>query len=56
MMSKRDICRELFACPPPEELKEMKSVRQLVDDLTKANWLLWLAGVAAFLASAMFVV
>ena len=40
----------------PEELKDMKSVRQLVDDLTKANWLLWLAGVAAFLASAMFVV
>lgn len=23
MMSKRDICRELFACPPPEELKEI---------------------------------
>jgi cytochrome c2 len=40
----------------PEELKDMKSVRQLVDDLTKANWLLWLAGVAAFLASGMFVV
>ena len=40
----------------PEELKDMKSVRQLVDDLRKANWLLGLAGVAAFLASAMFVV
>ena len=40
----------------PEELKDMKSVRQLVDDLARANWLLWLAGVAAFLASAMFVV
>ena len=23
MMSKRDICRELFACPPPEEQKEI---------------------------------
>ena len=23
MMSKRDICRKLFACPPPEELKEI---------------------------------
>lgn len=40
----------------PEELKNMKSVRQLVDDLTRADKLLWLAGTAAFLASAMFVV
>lgn len=40
----------------PEELIKMKSVKQLVDDLAKAGWLLWLAGSAAFLASAMFVV
>lgn len=40
----------------PEELIKMKSVSQLVDDLAKAGWLLWLAGTAAFLASAMFVV
>jgi hypothetical protein len=40
----------------PEELKDMKSIRQLVDDLARANRLLWLAGVAACLASGMFVV
>lgn len=40
----------------PEELIKMKSVSQLVDDLAKAGLLLWLAGSAAFLASAMFVV
>jgi cytochrome c2 len=51
MMEKLDSLRG-----KPEELMEMKSVRQLVDDLTKANWLLWLAGTAAFLASGMFVV
>ena len=51
MMEKLDTLRG-----KPEELKDMKSVRQLVDDLTKANWLLWLAGTAAFLASGMFVV
>jgi len=51
MMEKLDTLRG-----KPEELKDMKSVRQLVDDLTRANGLLWLAGTAAFLASGMFVV
>ena len=37
MMSKRDICRELFACPPPEEQREIVALLDSTEEQLDAH-------------------
>lgn len=37
MMSKRDICRELFACPPPEEQEEIVALLDSTEEQLNAH-------------------
>ncbi|MDI6748096.1 MAG: restriction endonuclease subunit S [Rhodocyclaceae bacterium] len=37
MMSKRDICREFFACPPPEEQKEIVALLDRTEEQLNAH-------------------
>ena len=37
MMSKRDICRELFACPPPDEQEEIVALLDSTEEQLNAQ-------------------